>query len=51
MKYFIIAFMVAIGWNIGVLVYNIMERLICKYILRKNCNRRSKVVDYGYKSK
>ena len=51
MKYFIIAFMAAIGWNVGVLVYNIIERSLYKYIPRKKHNRRGRVVDYGYKSK
>lgn len=51
MKYFIIAFTAAIGWNVGVLVYNIIERILYKYILRGNRNKRDRVsyIDYTQK--
>ena len=51
MKYFIIGFTVAIGWNAGVLVYNIIERFLYKHILRGNRNKRGRVnyIDYTQK--
>ena len=51
MKYFIVAFMAAIGWNVGVLVYNIIERILYKYIPKGNRNKRGRVnyIDYAQK--
>lgn len=48
MRYFIIAFTVAIGWNVGVLVYNIIERFLYKYIPKGNRNKRGRKnhIDY-----
>ena len=51
MKYFIIAFTAAIGWNVGVLVYNIIERFVYNYILKENRSKRGRVnyIDYARK--
>ena len=51
MKYFIIAFMAAIGWNVGVLVYNIIKRFLYICILRGNRNKRGRIsyIDYTQK--